>query len=62
MLVKLYWLMWLLGILAVGIFYMTGNFTMTVAIVFGFLSFGAIFMGIIGVLPISETHNSPTKH
>ena len=61
MLVKLYWLMWLVGILAVGFLYFTGNFTPVVAIVFGFLSFGAIFLGIIGVLPISVTH--PTvKH
>ena len=61
MIVKLYWLMWLLGIVAVGLFYFTGNFTPTVAIVFGFLSFGAIFMGIIGVLPISISH-PPVKH
>jgi hypothetical protein len=61
MLVKLYWLMWVLGILAVALFYFTGNFTPVVAIVFGFLSFGAIFMGIIGVLPISVTH-PPAKH
>ena len=62
MLVKLYALIWLLGLLAVGIFYFTGNFTPVVAIVFGFLSFGAIFMGIMGVLPETETHHSPTKH
>lgn len=61
MLVKLYWLMWLLGILAVGILYFTGFFTPMVAVLFGFISFGAIFMGIIGVLPISISH-PPTKH
>ena len=63
MIVKLYWLMWLLGLLAAGLFYFTGNFTPTVAIIFGFLSFGAIFMGIIGVLPISIHHHDPhVKH
>lgn len=61
MITKLYWLMWLLGIFAAGLFYITGNFTPTVAIVFGFLSSGAIFMGIIGVLPISISH-TPVKH
>lgn len=58
MLVKLYALMWLLGILAVGLIYLTGNFTPVVAVVFGFLSFGAIFMGIMGVLPETIAHRS----
>jgi hypothetical protein len=61
MIVKLYWLMWLLGVSAAAVFYFTGNFTPVVSIVFGFLSFGAIFLGIIGVLPISITH-PPVKH
>lgn len=61
MLVKLYALMWLLGILAVGLLYFTGNFTPTVAVVFGFLSFGAVFMGILGVLPVSISHPKPAK-
>lgn len=61
MLVKLYALMWLLGILAAGLFYLTGNFTPVVAVVFGFLSFGAIFMGIMGVLPETVTHH-PTNN
>lgn len=61
MIVKIYALIWLLGILAVGVMYFTGNFTPVVAIIFGFLSFGAIFMGIISVLP-STIHHAPTKH
>jgi len=61
MLVKLYWLMWLVGILAVVGLYFAGLFTPMMAIVFGFISFGAIFLGIIGVLPIAVSH--PTaKH
>jgi hypothetical protein len=61
MLVKLYALIWVLGLLAVGIFYFTGNFTLPVAIVFGFLSFGAIFMGIMGILPETVSHHT-VKH
>lgn len=62
MLVKLYALMWLLGILAVAAFYFTGNFTTTVAVVFGFLSFGGIFLGMMNVLPEAVNHHSSAKH
>lgn len=51
--VKIYAAVWLLGILAVLITYLTGNFTPPVAVFFGFLSFGAIFMGMMGVLPMT---------
>lgn len=61
MLVKLYALIWILGLLAVGVFFLTGHFTLTVAVIFGFLSFGAVFMGIIGVLPEIAFHHS-SKH
>lgn len=54
--VKIYAAVWLLGILAVLITYLTGNFTPPVAVFFGFLSFGAIFMGMMGVLPMTVTH------
>lgn len=54
MIVKVYGLIWLVGILAAGILFLTGNFTPLVSVVFGFLSFGAIFMGMIGVLPTTE--------
>lgn len=62
MVVKIYGLIWLLGILAVGVLYVTGNFTPSVSVLFGFLSFGAIFMGMIGVLPLTVVHHSPNKH
>lgn len=62
MLVKLYALLWIIGILAAGIFYFTDNFTPLVAIIFGFLSFAAIYGGLISVLPVSETHQSSAKH
>ena len=62
MLLKIYGLIWVLGLLAVGVFYLSGNLNPLIQIVFGFLTFGAIFMGMIAVLPFAVTHRSPTKH
>ncbi len=61
MVVKIYGLIWALGILAVAAFYLTGNFTPIVNVTFGFLSFGAIFMGMIAVLPLTAVHHTPPK-
>ncbi|MEO5857955.1 MAG: hypothetical protein ABIR33_03310 [Pyrinomonadaceae bacterium] len=55
MLTKLYLLVWAIGILAVAITYLTGNMTPEAAVFFGFLSFGAVFMGMMGVLPSAVT-------
>lgn len=62
MLVKIYALMWALGVLAVAALYFTGNFTPVVNILFGFLSFGAIFLGMMNVLPETVVHRSTAKH
>ncbi|HMS41964.1 MAG TPA: hypothetical protein PKE69_17160 [Pyrinomonadaceae bacterium] len=62
MITKIYGLVWLLGLLAVGITYLTGNLNPVMIVLFGFLSFGAVFMGMIGVLPLVSTHQSPPKH
>lgn len=51
MLVRFYTLIWVLGILAALLFYVTGNLTSTVSVVFGILTVGTVFMGLIGVLP-----------
>jgi uncharacterized membrane protein len=59
--VKLYLEMWALGIIAVVALYMAGLFTPVVAVVFGFISFGAIFMGMMNVLPI-QLHAEHEKH
>lgn len=61
MIVKIYALIWVLGLLAAGILYLTGNLTPLMQIIFGFLTFGAIFMGMISVLPFVATHHSPSK-
>ena len=62
MILKIYGSIWALGILAAGVLYLTGNFTPVVNVLFGFLSFGAIFMGMIAVLPLTEVHHSQEKH
>lgn len=58
MLVKIYAYTWIVGLAAAGLFYLTGNFTPIVEVVFGFLTFAAIFMGMISVLPFWATHHS----
>ena len=56
MLVKLYWSIWFAVVLiAVGLL-LTGNFAKEAAVVFGFISFGLVFMGMIGVLPSTVAH------
>lgn len=62
MIIKVYALIWVLGLTAAGILYATGNLTPVVQVVFGFLTFGMIFMGMIAVLPVVTTHHEPTKH
>lgn len=62
MIVKVYALIWVVGIAAAAAFYLTGNLTPVMKVVFGFLSFGMVFMGMIGVLPITVAHPSAAKH
>lgn len=62
MIVKIYALLWVLGLLAAGIFYLTGNLGPIATVVFGFLTFGMIFMGMMGVLPSTVGHNAVAKH
>jgi hypothetical protein len=47
--------------LAALLFFVTGNFTMLTAVVFGFIAFGLTFMGMMNVLPIAVTHTTPAK-
>ena len=62
MITKIYALVWVFGALAAGVLFLTGNFNPYVNILFGFLSFGAIFMGMIAVLPLTVTHHAAKKH
>ena len=61
MITKIYALIWVLGLLAAGVFYLTGNLGPTATIVFGFLTFGMIFMGMISVLPSTVGHDEAVK-
>lgn len=62
MITKIYGSIWMLGLLAVAVCYFTGNLTPVMTVVFGFLSFGAIFLGMMNVLPEVAVHGSATKH
>lgn len=63
MLEKLYFTILGLYFLTIGTFYFTGNLTPLVGVVFGFVFFGIVFMGMIGVLPFYVSHHkTPLKH
>jgi hypothetical protein len=62
MLTRIYGLMWLLTALAMGIFFITGNLGATALVVFGFIIFGLLYMGLISVLPFWATHDTSIKH
>lgn len=61
MLTKVYFALWGLIVLAAIGFFVTGNLTPMVEVVFGFIVFGMVFMGIISVLPTS-VHETLVKH
>lgn len=61
MLVKIYGMLWVFGIVVAALFFLTGNLTPVAALVFGFITFGMVFMGMIGVLPSTVGHNAPVK-
>ncbi len=61
MLIKIYWLIWVLGMLAAGVLYLSGNLNPFFQILFGFLTFSTIFMGMISILPFWATHHSTTN-
>lgn len=59
MLVKIYGMLWVIGIIVAALFFLTGNLTPVVAVVFGFITFGMVFMGMMNVLPSTVGHNAP---
>ncbi len=56
MLVKSYWSSWIVFAVMAGIFVSVGAFTMLVAVVFGFIAFGLVFIGMMCVLPGEVSH------
>lgn len=61
MLTKIYIAIWFLIAAAAAAFYVSGNLTEPVVVLFGFIAFGMVFMGMISVLP-TVVHDSLTKH
>lgn len=61
MLERLYFALWAVFLLTLGLFYMTGNLTPYVEVVYGFIFFGLTFMGMIGVLPFHVTHPGESR-
>lgn len=61
MVIKIYALIWVLGITAASICYLTGNLTPFMQVAFGLLTFGTLFMGFLSVIP-SVIFHGPTKH
>jgi hypothetical protein len=59
MLTKIYTSIWFIVAVAAGVVFLTGNFTMFTAVVFGFIIFGLVFMGMMVVLPASIAHPAP---
>ena len=62
MILKIYGSIWAIGLMAAAVLYLTGNLTPVMQVLFGFLTFGAVFMGMIAVLPLTVAPHSPEKH
>lgn len=60
MFVKIYAAMGLVVAFLAGAIFLSGNFTMLTAVVFGFVTFGLVFMGMMCVLPSTVGHNALT--
>lgn len=52
---------WAFVAFAALLIFLTGNFTPLAGIVFGFIFFGLVFGGMIGVLPSTVGHNAPVE-
>lgn len=62
MLTKIYAALWFAVVFAAGVFFVTGNFSMLTAVVFGSIVFGMVFMGMMSVLPSMVAHARPVRH
>lgn len=56
MILKIYKALWLVGILMAAGVYFAGMMTEMMEVIFGFLTFGMVFMGMISVLPVTISH------
>ena len=61
MLVKIYWSIWALFLVASFVLFAAGAMTSFVIVTLGFIAFGLTFMGMMGVLPAMVSHPTPQK-
>jgi len=59
--VRFYKILWLIFLGTVGVFFVSGNLTPMAWVVFGFVSFGLVFMGMMSVLPGTIMHPAPSN-
>ena len=58
---KMYSLVWTAFWVVAAILWLGGVFSLFVGVVFGFLAFGLVFMGMMCVLPGTVSHPAPVK-
>lgn len=58
---KTYTLVWAAFSVVAAILWLGGVFSMFIGVVFGFVAFGLVFMGMICVLPPAVSHPAQTK-
>jgi hypothetical protein len=58
---KLYGILWAILAFAVAATTITGNLSDMALVVYGFITFAMIFMGMISVLPMTIAHPVPKK-
>ena len=56
MILRIYWFICALLVLAALAVLAVGSFSMMAGVIFGFIGFGVLFMGIIAVMPIWISH------
>jgi hypothetical protein len=61
MLAKIYLYTWLFFIAVFLLMFLNGGLSLVAWTVFGFIAFGLVFMGMIGVLPVLASH-PPTEN
>ena len=53
---KFYSFLWIVFAVSAGIIWLAGVFTLTTVVVYGFISFGLVFTGMMCVLPGAVSH------
>ena len=53
---KFYSFLWVVYFVAAGVLWLAGVFTLSTAVIFGFVAFGFVFMGMMCVLPGAVSH------